>query len=357
MIGRPQCLTPRPEVKERPMGADTLSDVLRTVRLTGATFFDVVANEPWVAEQPPSEAVLRKILPGAEHLIAYHAVTEGRCFASIVGGEPVEVEAGEVIVFTHGDPHVMSSRPGMRAGPVGADLVDAATANQLPFFVSHGGNGPSSKLVCGFLACDARPFNPLLDNLPPVIKAGEPLDNGTGWLGQFMHFAMMESQNKRAGGESVLAKLSELMFVEVIRRHLESLPPEQSGWLAGLRDPFIGKALSLMHATPAQNWTIEDLARQSGLSRSALAERFTSLVGIPPMQYLAKWRMQIASGLLSGGSTNIATVAAETGYASEAAFSRAFKKVVGVPPAAWRRRLETGRPPTPRNDAANYPLP
>ena len=147
----------------------------------------------------------------------------------------------------------------------------------------------------------------------------------------------MESADKRAGGESVLAKLSELMFIEVIRRHLETLPPEQAGWLAGLRDPFVGKALSQMHARPEHNWTIEDLAKEVGLSRSVLAERFGDLVGLPPMQYLAKWRMQIAAELLRGGGANIATIAAETGYGSEAAFSRAFKKVVGVPPSEWRR--------------------
>lgn len=320
------------------MSADALSDVLRTVRLTGATFFDVIARAPWVAEQPSREMILPRILPGAEHLISYHVVTEGRCFASIIGGEPVELEAGEVIVFTHGDAHVMSSSPGMRADPVTASQIDAATASQLPFFANYGVDGPAAKLVCGFLACDARPFNPLLDNLPPVITARDLEGKEAGWLGQFIRFAMTESADKRAGGESILAKLSELMFIEVVRRHLESLPPEQAGWLAGLRDPFVGKALSLMHAAPARNWTIEELAKEVGLSRSVLAERFADLVGIPPMHYLAKWRMQIASGLLSGGVTNIATIAAETGYASEAAFSRAFKKVVGVPPSAWRRR-------------------
>ena len=321
------------------MSADALSDVLRTVRLTGAAFFDVAAKAPWVAEQPPPEMILPKILPGAEHLIAYHVVTEGRCFANIVGGEPIAVEAREVIVFTKGDPHVMSSSPGMRAESFAQGKIDAATASQLPFFVNYGGDGPAAKLVCGFLACDARPFNPLLENLPPVIKTGDPQDTDTGWLGQFIRFAMMESADKRASGESVLAKLSELMFIEVVRRYLEALPPEQAGWLAGLRDPFVGKALSLMHGSPAHNWTIEELAKQVGLSRSVLAERFTDLVGIPPMQYLAKWRMQIASGLLSGGSANVATVASEIGYESEAAFSRAFKKMVGVPPSVWRRRV------------------
>jgi AraC-like DNA-binding protein len=321
------------------MLADALSDVLRTVRLTGAAFFDVVAKAPWVAEQPGPEMILPKILPGAEHMIAYHVVTEGRCFAGIIGGEPIAVQAGEVIVFTRGDPHVMSSSPGMRADPFAPGVIDAATRGQLPFFINFGGDGPTSaKLVCGFLACDAQPFNPLLENLPPVIKAGDPKDSNTGWVGQMVRQAMMESADKRAGGESVLAKLSELMFIEVVRRHLEALPPEQTGWLAGLRDPFIGKALSLLHGRPVQTWTIEELAKQVGVSRSLLAERFTDLVGIPPMQYLAKWRMQIASELLTGGNAKVATVAVEIGYASEAAFSRAFKKMVGMSPSAWRRR-------------------
>jgi AraC-like DNA-binding protein len=321
------------------MAADALSEVLRTVRLTGATYFNVVGKAPWVAEQPTREMVLPKVLPGAEHLIAYHVITEGRCFAGIVDKEAIEIEAGEVVVFTKGDQHVMSSSPGMRADPVPPGALDAVTASQLPFFVNYGDDGPTSaKLVCGFLACDAQPFNPLLENLPPVIKAGDPRGGDTGWLGQFIRLAVMESADKRAGGESVLARLSELMFIEVVRRHLEALPPEQAGWLAGLRDPFVGKALSLMHGGPARDWTIEELARDVGVSRSVLAERFAVLVGVPPMQYLAKWRMQIASGLLSGGRANVATVAAEIGYASEAAFSRAFKKMVGMPPSAWRRR-------------------
>jgi AraC-like DNA-binding protein len=325
------------------MAADALSDVLKTVRLTGAAFFDVVAAAPWVAEQPPREVILPKILPGAEHLISYHVVTEGRCYGNRIGEEPIAIEAGEVIVFTRGDPHVMASRPGMRAAAASAAEFDAVTSGPLPFFLSYGGNGPvSTKLVCGFLACDAQPFNPLLDNLPPVIKAGDARGGDSSWLGQFIRVAMIESADKRAGGESILAKLSELMFIEVVRQYLEALPPEQAGWLAGLRDPFIGKALSLMHGGPARNWTIEDLAKEVGLSRSVLAERFVDLVGMPPMHYLAKWRMQIASGLLSAGSANIATIAEEIGYGSEAAFSRAFKKMVGLAPSAWRHRRELG---------------
>lgn len=321
------------------MASDVLSDLLRTVRLTGATFFDVAAAEPWAVEQPSPELILPKVLPGGERLISYHVVTEGRCFATVSGEAPIEVAAGEAIVITRGEPHVMSSSPGMRASPVTGDALAAATAGPLPFFVKYGREGaPSAKLVCGFLACDARPFNPLLENLPAVMKAKASQDEPGGWLAQFIRVAVIESAARRAGSESVLAKLSELMFIELVRRHLESLPPERAGWLAGLRDPYVGRALSLLHGRPAHDWTIEELGRKVGLSRSVLAERFTDLLGMPPMQYLLQWRMQIAARMLSDASSNMASIAAQIGYESEAAFSRAFKKLLGVPPSAWRSR-------------------
>ena len=325
------------------MAADALSDVLRTVRLTGAAFFDVVAKSPWVAEQPPKETILPRILRGATHLISYHVVTEGRCYGSLVGEKPIALEAGEVIVFTRGDQHVMSSSPGMRHDPASPPTLDDPAAVHLPFRISHGDeDGPvAARFVCGFLACDAQPFNPLLENLPPVITAGGRAGGASTWLDQFIGLAVAESKDRRVGGESVLAKLSELMFIEVVRRHLETLPAEQAGWLAGLRDPFVGKALSLIHGDPARDWTIEALGREVALSRSVLAERFAALLGMPPMHYLARWRMQVASGLLSGGNAGIAEIAAQVGYASEAAFSRAFKKLVGVPPSAWRRGAES----------------
>ena len=319
------------------MAADALSNLLRTVRLTGATFFSIAAQDSWAVRSPAPTSILPRILPGADHLIAYHVVTAGRCFACLLGGEPFALEAGEVVVFTRGDAHIMSSGPGMRADPLTADVLDIAFAGQMPYHINYANGGPgSTNLVCGYLACDARPFNPLLDALPPVIKAGDPRTGETGWLSQFIRFAVAEVADKRAGGDTVLAKLSELMFVDVLRRYIEALPPQNTGWLAGLREPFVGKALSLIHDKPALNWTIETLAKQSGISRTVLAERFTEFVGIPPMHYLAKWRMQIASELLTSGGANIARIAADIGYESEAAFSRAFKKMIGVPPSAWR---------------------
>jgi AraC-like DNA-binding protein len=199
-------------------------------------------------------------------------------------------------------------------------------------------HNPKTTIVCGFLGCDARPFNPLIATLPRVMHLKASTTPKAVWLNNFIHYAAMESKEKRAGGEAVLAQLSELLFVEAVRIYLDSLPSEQTGWLSGLRDPYIGLALSLMHERPAHSWGLEELAHQVALSRSVLAERFTHLVGQPPMQYLTQWRMQIASGLLARGSAKIAEIAAEAGYDSESAFSRAFKKFVGISPAEWRKR-------------------
>jgi AraC-like DNA-binding protein len=321
------------------MAADPLSDLLKTVRLTGAVFFEIVAEDPWAVGSPVREHILPKILPGADHLIAYHVVTTGRCFATAVGGHAIPLEAGQVVVFTNGQPHIMSSGPNMPADPPMPDVLEVAASGSKPFCINFGSGAPSVRLVCGYLACDARPYNPLIENLPPVITAGDPRNSGEGLIAQFVRFAVAEAADRHAGSESVLTKLSELMFIDVLRRYLEKLPAEQAGWLAGLRDPLVGKALSLMHAKPAYDWTLDELAKQAGLSRSVLAERFMQFVGIPPMQYLAKWRMQIAAELLTGSNVNVGTIAAQIGYESEAAFSRAFKKMIGVPPSAWRRTI------------------
>jgi AraC-like DNA-binding protein len=324
------------------MAADALSNLLRTVRLTGATFFDIAAQDSWAISSPARDLILPKILPGADHLIAYHLVTAGHCFARIAGGEPIALQAGEVVVFTSADPHIMSSGPTGSAGPTTADLLDIAFAGQMPFHINfaEGGAG-TTKLVCGYLACDAHPFNPLLAALPPVLRAGDPADGATGWLGQFIRLALAEVAEKRPGGDTVLTKLSELMFIDVLRRYIETMPPHDTGWLAGLRDPHIGKALALIHDQPAHPWTIDTLAKQSGMSRTVFAERFAAMVGMPSMQYLAKWRMQVASELLTGSNANLARIAAEIGYESEAAFSRAFKRMFGVPPSAWRLGVRT----------------
>jgi AraC-like DNA-binding protein len=316
------------------MAADTLSDVLKTVRMTGAAFFYVSAKAPWVAEQLTREVVLPLILPNAEHMISYHVVREGACYASLLDGETYEVKAGQVVVFTRGDAHVMSSAPGMRAEPPPPGLIQPGTP--LPFRATFGDSGPSTaKLVCGFLACDASPFNPLIENLPRVMIGDADASDAAPWIRGLARHAWDEANAGIPGSEIMLGKLAELMFIEVVRQYIDRLPEGQENWLAGLRDPLVGRALSLMHGEPARDWDVGTLAKNAGASRSEFAERFACFVGIPPMQYLAKWRMQLASGLLANDA-NIAAVAAEVGYGSEASFSRAFKKMVGVPPSVWR---------------------
>ncbi len=324
------------------MSSDTLSDVLRAVRLTGAVFIDVNVTAPWATFAPQSRHLIPLIMPDAQHLVSYHLVTEGECYAVQKDHEPVKLYAGDMIVFPHGDQHTLATEASLRA-PASFDMTDVDLSTQRPWKIVGGGGGDQRvKLVCGFLGCDVRPFNPLLAALPPRIHCSGKNPDCHARLSHFYQMAVLESHGQRIGGESILAKLSELLFIELVRMYLESLPTEQTGWLAGLRDRHVGHTLSLMHAQPARDWTLETLSSEVGLSRSSLADRFTDFVGMPPMQYLAKWRMQIASGLLTQGQSNIAKIAIDVGYESEAAFSRAFKKVVGMPPAAWRKSRQTG---------------
>jgi AraC-like DNA-binding protein len=312
---------------------DALSDVLRAVRLTGAAFFDVHASEPWVAEAPRGDTIVGRIFPGAEHLISYHVLARGTCWGHVLGEPPRQLLPGDVIVFPHGDAHVMSSAPGMRDAPDPSRYRRPDDAG-LPFTLAMGGESRQpARLVCGFLACDRGPFNPLLAALPAVMHVSAADSSSAAAL---VHFALAESSQPRIGAECVLGKLSEVMFVDAVRRYLESLPDTRTDWLAALRDRFVGRALSALHGRPAHAWTLEALARHVGLSRSALAERFTTFVGHPPMQYLASWRMQLAASHLREG-LDVGEVAERVGYESEAAFSRAFKKIVGMPPGEWKR--------------------
>jgi AraC-like DNA-binding protein len=314
--------------------ADVLSDVLRAVRLTGAVYFDFDLSAPRVADAPPSREIAGIVMPGAQRVIEYHVIARGSCWGHAVGHEPIRLREGDVIIFPRGDAHVLSSAPGMRGTPDLSQFVRGSLP--LPLVYELGGGGEERvRLVCGFLGCDERPYNPLLTALPTTIHLSTR-DPSTGWLGTLLNVAVKEAGSRRAGGENILARLSELMFVEAIRQYLETLPPAESGWLAGLRDPVVGQALSALHGEPSGAWTVERLARLVGMSRSVLAERFMVMVGQPPMQYLAMWRMQLASRLLADGRP-VANVAGAVGYESEAAFSRAFKKLVGQAPGTWRK--------------------
>jgi AraC-like DNA-binding protein len=326
------------------MAHDTLSDVLRGIRLRGAVFFNVSGSHDWAAEAPPSREVAPLLMPGAEHVIEYHAVAQGSCWATIPGGPSVRLGPGDAVMFPHGDAHVVSSAPGLR-GRLDLSFLDDAGADPFPLRLAYSGldvarstrpgSDAETTVVCGFLACDLQPFNPLLAALPRLLHLRA--DAESAWIASFTQQAVAESHARRPGGQAMLARMSEMMFVDAVRRYAEHLPADSAGWLAGLRDRFVGRALSLLHEDPARDWSIDELGREIGLSRSALHERFVALIGVAPMQYLAQWRMQAAARLLIETHATVAAIALDVGYESEAAFARAFKRQVGAPPAAWRR--------------------
>lgn len=310
---------------------DPLSDVLRAVRLSGAYFYLVEAGAPWSVAAMASRELVPHVMPGAEHLIPYHILTAGSCWGGVEGEPQVLMEPGDVIVFPQGDPHFMSSDRGRRVG----QGTPGTAPQRFPEVLRLGPDGSrETAFVCGFLSFDVHPYNPLLSSLPRLIHAQRIAD---GWLAQFPRQAIAESRGGRVGSETMLTRLAELMFIEVLRRYVEELPSQQIGWLAGLRDPVVGQALAQLHERPAHPWTLAELAHAVAASRTVVAERFTRLVGLPPMTYLTQWRLQLAAERLASGAAKVATIADEVGYESEAAFSRAFKRATGTSPAAWRR--------------------
>lgn len=323
------------------MKTDILSDVLQTVRLSGAIFFDVQTSTPWVAVAPPSSEIAEKVMPGAQHVIEYHVVISGSGWSGL-NDDPqslVEFGPGSILVFPQGDSHMMSSDPRLRADPDFGIFDEQEASANLPFLLTTGGGGPEgARLICGFLGCDIKPFNPLVKTLPRMIHVCDALAAEGGWLGQLIEATLRESSEGRLGGGGILTKLSELIFIEVVRRHAEAQKPAAASWLTGLRDPQVGKALALIHGQPARPWTLHELAREAATSRTILAERFSEHVGMPPMTYLFNWRMQLASRLLSTTAQPIARIAASVGYDSESAFSRAFKRATGSAPTDWRKQ-------------------
>jgi AraC-like DNA-binding protein len=316
---------------------DVLSDVMRAVRLTGAVYFDVNARAPWTAETPALSSICSSVMPEFEHALAFHIMLDGWCWAQLADeSEPaVKLEEGDAVLFASGDAHFMSTEQGRRSVPDVA-LYYRPSDRVLPFVLREfGGEGARARFVCGYFGCDARPFNPLVGALPRMLRVRRSDDGSLVHV--LIRAALKETETRRAGGETVLSRLSELIFLDALRQYIDGLDPEATGWFAALHDRYVGTALRLMHAEPAAQWSLDSLAQRVGLSRSAFADRFTSVMGTPPMQYLCSWRLQVAAHMLEAQGLNVAQAAARVGYESEAAFSRAFKKALGVPPAAWRR--------------------
>jgi AraC-like DNA-binding protein len=316
---------------------DALSDVLRVAHLTGGVFLHADFFEPWcMAAQVPREHC-GPALGSASHMIIYHYVIDGELRIRVDGADEEShvIGAGEIVLLPRNDPHLMGSDLSLPPAS-GRDVVQPPKGGGL-YSIHHGGNGKRTRMICGFLGCNGAEGNPVLSILPPLLKLNVEQGAAAEWIRSTFQYAAEEVAAGRPGSETVLAKLSELLFVETVRRHAETLPDGQTGWLAGLREPYVARALALLHRDIARRWTVDDLGREVGLSRSALADRFIRLIGVPPMHYLANWRMQVAAQKLRETSASLAQVAAAVGYDAEAAFSRAFKKTFGAAPATWRR--------------------
>jgi AraC-like DNA-binding protein len=316
---------------------DALSDVLRVAHLTGGVFLHADFFAPWCMSARISPEHCAPNLGPASHMIVYHYVVEGAFRIRVAGedGEDLVIGAGEVVLLPRNDLHLMGSD--LSLPPVaGSEIIRPPNGGGL-YSIHHGGDGGRTRMICGFLGCASAEGNPVISTLPPLLKLNVEQGGAAEWIRSTFQYAAEEVSSGRPGSETVLAKLSELLFVEAVRRYAEALPDGQIGWLAGLREPFVARALALLHRDITRRWTVDDLGREVGLSRSALADRFIRLIGVPPMHYLASWRMQVASQKLRNTNASLAQVAETVGYDSEAAFSRAFKKAFGAAPATWRR--------------------
>jgi AraC-like DNA-binding protein len=274
-------------------------------------------------------------------VIIFHLLTAGRAYARLEGGERVTLHAGDIVTFPHGDPHYLGNGEGGRT-------LDSATA--LPTLLARGlelvrtgGGGEPSRFICGFLSCNPQLSQVCLGGLPKLVKVNIREDASGQWLENSLRFSVTEAMAARAGSDAVLAKLSEVVFVEALRLYLRTLPAPEVGWLAGARDPIVGQALALLHGRPAEAWTIAALAQQIGASRSVLAERFRHFLGEPPMTYLTRWRLRLGAQALVSGRQGVAQIAGDVGYESEAAFNRAFKREFGLPPARYRNETKAAQ--------------
>lgn len=319
---------------------DVLSEVLRVVRLEGALFFNGEFSAPWCLSSSPSAAA-PYLSPGGGHLILYHFLTEGRAYVRLPDGPREELTAGDIVVFPHGDAHLLGN--GFPEKPVDSVQTFAKNFTQGLKLARFGGGGEVTRFVCGFLACEPRLSEVFLAGLPPVLKVNV-VDGPSGkWLENSIRFSVGEVNGSHAGSGVVLTRLSEVLFVETLRCYINTLPPDQIGWLAGARDPIIGQALALLHNEPAHPWTVSNLARGIGLSRTRFAERFRHFLGESPIAYLARWRLKLGAEMLQSTEDSVTEVAAAVGYGSEAAFNRAFRREFDCPPGQFRRQR---KPPT-----------
>ena len=313
---------------------DALTDVLRAMRLSGGVFLDAEFTEPWCIVSKVSPEDCRPFIAEPAQLIAYHYVVEGRLLMRIAGQAPISATAGHLLVLPRNDQHLLGSALDLQ--PTNADeLIEPAGADGLAR-IRFGGGGARTCILCGFLGSSERSA-PLIASLPAVVQL-DLQDKLTGtWIEGSIRYAARELSAGGPGTSANLARLAEILFTAAIREYVKALPPGQKGWLAGLRDPCVGRTLALIHGQLTHPWTLDALAHEVGLSRSTLTERFTRHIGAPPMRYLSRRRLLLAAERLRDGQQSVAEIGYEVGYESEAAFNRAFKREFGTAPGVFRK--------------------
>ncbi len=330
---------------------DAFSEVLSAVKLRGALFFNAEFSAPWGFASPGSEWLAPELVPGAEHLVIYHLLIEGSAFVQIDGGQPVGLSEGDIVMFPHGDPHRMGNgRPSQLLDPEAVLTLIRCRSFGL---MRAGGGGETTRFVCGYMSCDQQLCRPILRGLPPLLRVNIRTGQSGRWLEDSIRRLVEEVDSRQPGSEAMLAKISEALFVETLRQYVAGLPPGQHGWLTGARDNVVGKSLAILHSRVDHPWTIAELAKEVGLSRSALVERFSRYLDEPPMAYLTRWRLQLAARRLTSTPRSVAEIAGEVGYESEAAFNRAFKREFGIPPARFRRERRTAPTGATRGQSAS----
>ncbi|WP_027947533.1 AraC family transcriptional regulator [Litchfieldella anticariensis] len=314
---------------------DTLAEILRAMRLSGGVFLDAEFTEPWCIRSQVEPEDCHQFMRMPPRLIAYHYVVEGRLTLSLDGQPPMEAHEKQLLVLPRNDAHLLGSTLNAAPADAGA-LIEPAGEDGLGR-IRFGGGGTRTRILCGFLGSE-NSNDPLVASLPPIVKL-DLHDRLTGpWIEGSMRYAASEVTSGGEGASANLARLAELLFAEAIREYLKALPPQQMGWLAGLRDPYVARALALMHGHPGQPWTLDELAQHAGLSRSAFSEHFVRLVRVSPVRYLTRQRLQRAADRLRQSGVPISRIADEAGYESEASFTRAFKREFGTAPGAFRRQ-------------------
>jgi AraC-like DNA-binding protein len=313
---------------------DALTDILRAIHLQGSVHFRTELAAPWGMAIPASEAA------------QFHVLRRGRCWLTMnatAPAGPLRLDAGDVVLLPRGHAHALADDPATRHEPL-QELLQRHHPEEHPGPLRLGGDGEPATLICGYFTFAPGAVHPLLSVLPPLIVVRGEGGRARSWLESTLDLIADETVAGRPGGETLVDRLTEALFIQVLRSHLAEQPGDGApSWLAGLRDPKVAAALGCIHRQPGHHWTVDDLARSAGMSRSAFSARFRELVGEPPLAYLTRWRMHLAAGHLQKTALTMPEIAERVGYQAEASFSKVFKKMWGVAPATYRREAAPAR--------------